>query len=58
MESIPQSFYDVDPRAINGLEQQPELWVLLEPSLRFFTFVDDVVIQYQGDTFGSAVVPL
>ncbi|CZF82212.1 hypothetical protein GMA8713_02130 [Grimontia marina] len=40
MESIPQSFYDVDP------------------SLRFFTFVDDVVIQYQGDTFGSAVVPL
>ncbi|ODA29021.1 hypothetical protein A8L45_22900 [Veronia pacifica] len=58
MENIPQSLYDVDARAINGLEQRPERWALLEPRLRFFTFVVDVIIQYQGDTFYSVVVPL
>lgn len=56
MESIPQSLYYVDPRAINGLKQQLKLWIFPEPSLRFSTFMDDVVIQYQGDALGPAIV--
>lgn len=58
MEGIPQSLYDVDPRAINGLEQQIELWVLLEPSLRFLTLVNDVVVQYQGDALCPTITSL
>ena len=46
----------INPRAVNWLEHQAELGVLLQPSLGLFAFVNDVVIEDQCDGFGSSVV--
>lgn len=53
---MPQPFYVINPRAVNWLEYQVELWVLLQPSLGLFAFMDDVVIEDQCDGFGSSVL--
>ncbi len=46
----------INPRAVNWLEHQAELGILLQPSLGLFAFVNDVVIEDQRDGFGSSVV--
>ena len=53
---MPQPFDVINPRAVNWLEHQAELGVLLQPSLGLFAFVNDVVIEDQCDGFGSSVV--
>ena len=46
----------INPRAVNWLEYQAELGILLQPSLGLFAFVNDVVIEDKCDGFGSSVV--
>lgn len=53
---MPQPFYLINPRAVNWLEHQAELGILLQPSLGLFAFVNDVVIEDQHDGFSSSVV--
>ena len=40
MQLVPQPFYVINPRAVNWLEHQAELGVLLQPSLGLFAFVN------------------
>jgi hypothetical protein len=53
---VPQPFYVINPRAVDWLEYQTELGILLQPSLGLFAFVNDVVMEEQRDRFGSSVV--
>ena len=53
---MPQPFYVINPRAVNWLEYQAELGILLQPSLGLLAFVNDVVIEDQRDGFGASVV--
>lgn len=56
VHGFPESFDLVDPRVVDGLEQQFELGILSQPARDEFGFVNDVVVQNQHDTSSSAIV--
>ncbi len=45
MQLVPQPFDVINPSAVNWLEYQAELRILLQPSLVLFAFMNDVVIE-------------
>jgi len=56
MQLVPQPFDVIDPRAVDGLEYQAELGVILQPPLSLLALVNDVVVEDLRDGVGSAVV--
>lgn len=51
MKRQPQPFDMIDPRRVNRLINQPELWVGFQPAQRFTAFVDNVVIDNKRNRF-------
>lgn len=51
MERMPQLFNFIDPSTADWLEQQDKFGILLQPSLRLFAFIDNVIDHDQRDAF-------
>ena len=50
MHRLSQPLDDIDPGAVGGLEQKPELQVLRQPALDHSTLVDGVVVEDKHDS--------
>ena len=47
--TVPKQCYLVYPWTVNWLKEQSEFWIILQPCLCTFTFMNDVIIYYKRD---------